>query len=232
MGEHEAARERLIEAIRREMAATAELTGEAEPTPELLAALRRVPREQFVPDMSRDAAYLNQPLGIGHGQTISQPYIVALMTALLAPRAEHVVLEVGTGSGYQAAVLACLVRQVYSIEVIPELARTARERLARLGFTNVEVLEGDGREGWREHAPYDGIIVTAAGEDVPAPLLAQLASGGRLVIPLGRAWWGQELTLLEKDADGELTRKRVLPVSFVPLVQRDEGPDPPGSGSA
>ena len=212
------ARERLLTAVARELEETAGQTGWAGLDSRLAAALRRVPRHAFVDAPQAEAAYRNQPLAIGHGQTVSQPFIVALMTALLALRPEHTVLEIGTGSGYQAAVLACLARQVYSIEVIPELAAAARERLLRLGFDNVEIRQGDGYAGWTEHAPFDAIIVTAAAPEIPEALVAQLRPGGRMVVPVGRPWWGQDLVCLEKSARGVVSRRSVLPVSFVPLV--------------
>src|SRR5262249_40926600 len=147
----------------------------------------KVPRHEFVPAAEERHAYINNALPIGHGQTISQPYIVALMTDLLDPEPDHCVLEIGTGSGYQAAVLAELVRQVYSMEVIPELAMAARERLLRLGYRNIDIALGDGNGGWPEHAPYDGVIVTAASQKVPEALLAQLRNGGRMAVPIGES---------------------------------------------
>ena len=161
--------------------------------PRVLDAIASVPREAFVPPEEEPYAYANMPLPIGHGQTISQPFIVAVMTDLLQPGAEHIVLEVGTGSGYQAAVLGKLVKQVYSIEVVAALAEQARARLARLGCTNVEVRHGDGYDGWPEHAPFDGIIVTAAAPFVPPPLIQQLKNGGRMVIPVDEGIEGQDL---------------------------------------
>jgi protein-L-isoaspartate(D-aspartate) O-methyltransferase len=157
-------------------------------------------------------------LGIGHGQTISQPYIVALMTDLLKPQTGDVVLEVGTGSGYQAAVLSLLVKQVYSIEIVETLAREATARLRRLGYENIEVRGGDGYRGWREHAPFDSIIVTAAAPAIPPPLLEQLKAGGRMVIPVGAPYCRQVLTVVDKDDRGEVTVKELLPVAFVPLT--------------
>ena len=186
--------------------------------PRVLAVLGRVPRHEFVPLQSRASAYDNRPLSIGHGQTISQPYIVALMTDLLAPRPQDTILEVGTGSGYQAAVLAQLVRQVYSVEIIAALATAADERLARLGYANVSVRHADGYHGWSEHAPYDGIIVTAAAPQVPPPLVQQLKRGGRMVIPIGAAFQTQQLMLVEKRADGALTTRQLMAVRFVPLT--------------
>ncbi len=186
----------------------------------VLDAMLDVPREEFVASELRRQAYENHPLPIGYDQTISQPLIVALMTDMLRPAAQHCILEVGTGSGYQAAVLSHLVRRVYSIEVIPELASQARERLHRLGYANVEVRCADGYEGWPEHAPYDGIVVTAAARDIPPPLLDQLACRGRLVIPVDRGGWrAQDLVIVSKDDAGSTTTRSVLPVAFVPLTR-------------
>jgi protein-L-isoaspartate(D-aspartate) O-methyltransferase len=177
--------------------------------------MRSVPRHLFVPEAVRDRAYGDHPLAIGGRQTISQPYIVAAMTELLAPEPGDVVLEIGTGSGYQAAVLAKLVKRVYSIEILPELAETAKRTLRENGFDNVEVIVGDGYRGLPEHAPFEGIIVTAAPGHVPPALVDQLAVGGRLVIPVGE--WTQDLMLLEKTEQG-VTRRSVLPVRFVPMT--------------
>jgi protein-L-isoaspartate(D-aspartate) O-methyltransferase len=182
------------------------------------AALAKVERHRLVPPAQASAAYRNHPLPIGAGQTISQPYIVALSTDLLNPQPSDVVLDVGTGSGYQAAVLAEIVRQVYSIEIIESLGKTAAERLAEMGYKNVEVRIGDGYAGWPEKAPFDGIVVTAAAPRVPAALLEQLKTGGRMVIPVGGSGDIQYLKLLVKRADGGYDEKRVLPVRFVPLV--------------
>ena len=181
-----------------------------------LAAMRAVPRHQFVPADRRSDAYGDFPLPIGHGATISQPYIVGLMTQLARPRAGLRVLEIGTGSGYQAAVLAAAGCRVRSIEIVSALAQEARERLIRLGFGAVEVRTGDGWLGWPEAAPFDAILVTAAGDSVPGALLAQLAAGGRLVMPVNEAD-GQVLIVIEKAADGTLSQRRVAPVRFVPL---------------
>ena len=186
--------------------------------PAVMAAMGRVPRHEFVPEDLRDHAYDNRPLPIGLGQTISQPYIVALMTDLLECGPTAKVLEVGTGSGYQAAVLGELVAEVYTIEIVPELGESARRTLERLGYKNVAVRVGDGYLGWPEQAPFDGIIVTAAPTEIPPPLIEQLKPGGRLVIPVGEAWTGQSLMVLEKRPDGTLSRKNVLPVAFVPLT--------------
>jgi protein-L-isoaspartate(D-aspartate) O-methyltransferase len=209
----------MIEEVAAEAAATADYTGRPAFDRRVMAALASVPRDAFVPATEERHAYINNALPIGHGQTISQPYIVALMTDLLNPQPDHSVLEIGTGSGYQAAVLAGLVRQVYSIEVIPELAAAARERLLRLGYRNVGIAIGDGNAGWPEHAPYDGIIVTAAAAQVPVALLAQLRPGGRMILPVGESG-SQELVLIEKSPEGAVSERRVLPVAFVPLVGR------------
>ena len=193
-------------------------TGLAAMSPAVRAALGKVERHRLVPDAQAAAAYRNHPLSIGSGQTISQPYIVALSTDLLNPGKDDVVLEVGTGSGYQAAVLAEVVKQVYSIELIESLGRTAAARLAELGYRNVEVRIGDGYQGWPDQAPFDGILVTAAAPRVPPALVAQLKTGGRMVIPVGGSDAIQYLNVLTKRADGGYDEKRVLPVRFVPLV--------------
>ena len=185
---------------------------------EALRALGEVWRHQFVPDQRRSEAYGNYPLPIGYGQTISQPYIVALMTGLVKPDAEDVVLEVGTGSGYQAAVLAKLVKRVYSMEIIEPLAQQAGDRLRRLGFKNVETRLGDGYFGWEEHAPYDAIVVTAAASHVPPPLIQQLKPGGRMVIPVGSRFAVQYLLLIEKTETGEIRTRQIAAVRFVPLT--------------
>ncbi|MBI1733365.1 MAG: protein-L-isoaspartate(D-aspartate) O-methyltransferase [Gammaproteobacteria bacterium] len=194
-------------------------TGRQRFSPRVLEAMARVPRHEFVPVELRGLAYENRPLPIGHGQTISQPYIVALMTELADLQPDDVVLEIGTGSGYQAAVLATLVKRVYSIEIIPELGRRAETDLHRLGYANVQVRIGDGYHGWPEFAPFDAILVTAAPEKIPPPLLEQLRPGGRLVVPVGPARDAQSLQLLRKNAAGELDVEDVLPVGFVPLTR-------------
>jgi len=188
--------------------------------PQVIKALQQVPRHEFVPQQEQRFAYNNRPLPIGYGQTISQPYIVAIMTDLLGTDPQSKVLEVGTGSGYQAAVLAEIVAQVYSIEIIQPLGEAAKERLGRLGYHNVEVKIGDGYYGWEAHAPYDGIVVTAAASHVPPPLIKQLKPGGRMVIPVGSRFMTQELLLIEKTADNELITRQILPVMFVPLTGR------------
>ena len=182
----------------------------------VLAAMAKVPREEFVPPETRAASYEDGPLPIGHGQTISQPYIVAFMTEQLRPKASDRVLEIGTGSGYQAAILAGLVKDVYTIEIIEALAKDAEATLQRLGYKNVHVRVGDGYRGWPEHAPFDAITVTCAPDHVPQPLIDQLKEGGRMIIPVG-GFGNQELYLLEKK-NGQLQRRSVLPVRFVPMA--------------
>jgi protein-L-isoaspartate(D-aspartate) O-methyltransferase len=210
--------ERMIDAICRDARQTAAFTGRAAISPAVLAAMRAVPRDAFVPDAAAPYAWENVPLGIGHGQTISQPFIVALMTDLLEPGPSDRVLEIGTGSGYQAAVLAELVRDVYSVEIIPALAEAAAARLAGLGYDRVRVKVGDGWHGWPEAAPFQGIILTAVGEEVPPALIEQLAPGGRMVLPLGPRHGAQVLVVLTRQEDGTLTSRDVLPVQFVPLT--------------
>jgi protein-L-isoaspartate(D-aspartate) O-methyltransferase len=184
----------------------------------VMDVMAKVPRHEFVPAYLRDSAYLNVPLPIGHGQTISQPFIVALMTDLLETEKDDVVLEIGTGSGYQAAVLSGLVKKVYTVEVIKELGESARERLSRLGYKNVEVRIADGYFGWEERLPFDSIIVTAAAGHVPPPLIRQLKPGGRIVIPIGGTYQVQMLMVVTKDVSGTLKTRQVLPVRFVPLT--------------
>ncbi|MGH8249219.1 MAG: protein-L-isoaspartate(D-aspartate) O-methyltransferase [Steroidobacteraceae bacterium] len=213
-----AERRSLLVEIRRDAAATADSTGRPRFSERVLAAMNAVPRHRFVPQSRVRSAYANRPLPIGHGQTISQPYIVVLMTELLDPQSGDVMLEVGTGSGYQAAVLAELVANVKTIEIIEPLAETASARLRQLGYRNVEVKLADGYFGWPEHGPYDGIIVTAAASAIPPPLIRQLKPGGRMVIPVGAPFVSQDLILLTKDANGEVSTQSVLPVAFVPLT--------------
>lgn len=205
-----------------EVAAMARETGAETGRPHfsdaVMRAMASVPRHRFVPDAAVGSAYRNRPLSIGGGQTISQPYIVALSTELIDSEPGDTVLEVGTGSGYQAAVLAELVGRVYSIEIIEPLGRQAADRLAALGYRNVEVRIGDGYKGWPEKAPFDAIIVTAAAPSIPEPLLAQLKPGGRMVIPVHRRDEGQEMLLVSKDADGSLQTRTLIPVRFVPLT--------------
>jgi len=208
----------MLRTIEREARLTAHLTGRARFSPTVMEALGEIPRDAFVPEELMRHAFDNGPLPIGLGQTISQPYIVALMTDLLEPQPHHIDLEVGTGSGYQAAILAQLVEQVYSLEIIPELAEEAEELLARLEYHNVEIRVGDGHSGWPEQAPFDGIIVTAAASHIPPALTDQLKAGGRLVIPLGSPYGAQELLLIEKDRGGELHTRDILGVAFVPMT--------------
>ena len=185
-----------------------------------MSAMSKVPRHEFVPAWERPAAYADRPLPIGHGQTISQPFIVALMTDFMDIQPGDSVLEVGTGCGYQAAVLAELAKKVYTIEIVEPLGREAAQRLARLGYDNVAAKVGDGYQGWPEHAPFDAIVVTAAPRDVPQPLIDQLKPGGRLVVPVGGQIAGQMLLVLEKRRDGSISRREVLAVRFVPLVDQ------------
>ena len=182
----------------------------------VLCSMQNVPRHEFVPKDLRSRAYADGPLAIGKGQTISQPYIVALMTQLAGPESDSRVLDVGTGSGYQAAVLAEIVDHVDSIEIVESLAEESRKRLPRLGYENVDVRTGDGYRGWPEHAPYDVIIVAAAPDHVPQPLVDQLAPGGRLIIPVGQRV--QKLTIVEKNDDGSIEKSNVAPVAFVPMT--------------
>jgi protein-L-isoaspartate(D-aspartate) O-methyltransferase len=210
--------EDMLDAIVSDARMTASYTGRATISKAVLDAMGRVQRDAFVPDGARAYAYENRPLAIGHGQTISQPFIVALMTDLLEPEPTDRVLEIGTGSGYQAAILAELVDAVYTVEIIAELAETAAARLAAQGHDNVQVKTGDGWYGWPEQGPFDGIMVTAVDETVPPQLVDQLAVGGRLVLPLGPRLGGQMLTVLTRQEDGGLTREDVLPVQFVPLT--------------
>ena len=184
----------------------------------VMDAMRKVPRDKFVPDNMKQHAFDNGPLPIGHAQTISQPYIVALMTDLLNPDKDDVILEIGTGSGYQTAVLSCLVKKVYSMEFIKELSKLATARLKSIGYQNIETCVGNGHKGWPENAPYDGIIVTAAASHIPEALVEQLKPGGNLVIPVGLPSLHQELMLVKKDHEGETQVSSVLGVAFVPLV--------------
>jgi protein-L-isoaspartate(D-aspartate) O-methyltransferase len=213
-----AERERLLADIDATYADTVRSTGLSAMSPTVRAALGKVERHRLVPPEQRALAYRNHPLPIGLGQTISQPYIVALSTDLLALKPQDVVLEVGTGSGYQAAVLAEIASRVYSIEIIESLGKEAEAKLKDLGYRNIEIRIGDGYRGWPEKAPFDAIVVTAAAPQVPEALVAQLKPGGRMVIPVGAFPDAQELLLLVKHADGRLERRNVLPVRFVPLV--------------
>lgn len=213
-----AERARMVLEIEALYAETRFETGFAAMSPRVRAAMARVERHRLVPESQLRLAYRNHPLPIGHGQTISQPYIVALSTDLIAPEPGHVVLEIGTGSGYQAAVLAGIVKQVYSIEIVEALGKDAGRRLAAMGVANVEVRIGDGYLGWPDKAPFDGIVVTAAAPRVPQALIDQLRPGGRMAIPVGESGGAQHLLLVSKRPDGSVTQKNVLPVRFVPLV--------------
>lgn len=210
--------QRMIEVIDEEVTYTRHAIGKDKLDDRVMEAMRNVPRHEFVPANSQLIAYHNGPLSIGHGQTISQPYIVALMTDLLEPQANDVILEIGTGSGYQSAILSCLVKQVHTTETVSPLVEPARQRLQRLGYNNVQVHECDGYYGLPEQAPFDGIIVTAAAPHVPEPLVEQLKPGGRLVIPVGHEFYAQELLVIQKHKDGQLSRRKVIDVVFVPLT--------------
>jgi protein-L-isoaspartate(D-aspartate) O-methyltransferase len=211
-------RERLVAEVARDVAETRGYTGRHALDERVMQVMGTLGRHRFVPPRLQSQAYANRPLPIGYGQTISQPYIVALMTDMLEPEEGDVVLEIGTGSGYQAAVLSRLVKRVYTIEIIPELAESATQRLARLGFDNIEVRNADGYYGWEEHAPFDAIIVTAASSHIPPPLVSQLKPGGVLMIPVGAAFQVQQLTLVKKDTTGAVSARQVLPVRFVPFT--------------
>ena len=211
-------RHQMVEEVLRDVAETSPYSGTAALSPGVVAAMEKVERHRFVPDALAPVAYLNRPLPIGYGQTISQPFIVALMTDLLKVKPGDKVLEIGTGSGYQAAILAELAGSVYSIEIIEPLGKQAGQRLKSLGYRNVQTKVGDGYYGWPEAAPFDAIIVTAAASHVPPPLLKQLKPGGRIVIPLGTQFMTQYLMLVEKRQNGTVTTRQILPVAFVPLT--------------
>jgi protein-L-isoaspartate(D-aspartate) O-methyltransferase len=216
---YETARRRMLAEIARDVAETSRYLGKNHLDPAVIAALEAVPRHEFVPENLRDRAYENRPQPIGRGQTISQPFIVAIMTDLAGLDPESRVMEIGTGCGYQAAVLAQIANTVVSIERIASLADEAKARLKRLGYENVTVIHGDGALGWAAEAPYDAILVTAAAAELPQHLVEQLAPGGRLVIPLGHQGIAQSLTVLEKDWDtGKMRESCHLPVALVPLL--------------
>jgi len=212
----------MVREIEEEVRYTSRLLGKDTLREEVIQAMQSVPRDEFVPEESKALAFYDGPLSIGHGQTISQPYIVAVMTDLLNPRSGDIVLEVGTGSGYQAAILSRLVGRVYSIEIIPELAEQARVRLQRLGISNVEIIVGNGYFGCPQYAPFDGVVVTAAASHISPYLLEQLRPGHRLVIPVGQPFAGQELTVVEKGIDGAVTERTIMGVIFVPLTHENE----------
>jgi protein-L-isoaspartate(D-aspartate) O-methyltransferase len=214
---YESSRQQMVATIAQHVAETADDIGKQQLDQRVMVSMAKVPRHEFVPAQLRGVAYRDRPLPIGYGQTISQPYIVALMTDLLHPQADHRILEVGTGSGYQAAVLSLLVKQVYSIEIVAPLAASAQQVLKQLAYSNVTVFTGNGYAGLPEQAPFDGIIVTAGG-DIPPALIEQLKPGGRLVIPVEEPGGMQYLTLIKKTAEGEVLAEKVLPVRFVPLI--------------
>lgn len=211
-------RSELVSAIEGDVRDTARYLGRSRLDDRVLAAIGRVPRHELVPEDQRRYAYENRPLPIGYGQTISQPYIVAIMTDLIDPQPDDVVLEVGTGSGYQAAVLAEVVGRVCSMEIIPQLADRARKDLTRIGYGSIRTRKGDGYYGWPECGPFDGIVVTAGASHVPPPLIEQLKPGAKLIIPVGSRFLTQQLLLVGKDAQGQVTTRQVLPVRFVPLT--------------
>ncbi|WP_319560666.1 protein-L-isoaspartate(D-aspartate) O-methyltransferase [Marispirochaeta sp.] len=215
---YEGPRKRMVREIIQDARMTASYTGKENLDESVLETLRTVPRHLFVPDNLKGRAYQNRPLPIGYGQTISQPYIVALMTDLLELKASDRVLEIGTGSAYQAAVLAKLAARVYTLEIIPELAKSAGQRLADLGYDTVTVLQKDGYYGLAGEAPFDAILVTAAATHLPPPLVEQLKPGGRMVIPVGGPFMTQELIRLRKNQDGSISTEYLLPVAFVPLT--------------
>jgi protein-L-isoaspartate(D-aspartate) O-methyltransferase len=215
---YEAERLALLHEIEQDVRDTAQYLNRRALDERVMRTLATVPRHEFVPLDERRLAYENRPLPIGHGQTISQPYIVAIMTDLIEPGPGCRALEVGTGSGYQAAILSKLCDEVYTIEIIEGLGTSARDRLARLGYRNVTVRVGDGYYGWEEHAPFDVIVVTAVASQVPPPLLRQLKPGGRMILPIGTRFTAQELVLIRKAEDGRITTRQILPVRFVPLT--------------
>ena len=217
--------ERMIHDISFETAESRDWTGISAIAPAVLDAMRAIPRDAFVAEEYWPQAYANHPLPAGFGQTISQPFIVALMTQLLMPQAGHTMLEIGTGTGYQSAILARLVERVISVEVIAELAERAGKLLVRLGVANVEIHHGDGYLGYPRAAPYDGIIVTACAREIPLPLFGQLKPGARMVIPLGPPHGAQELMLVEKSPGGSMSSRSVLPVAFVPLTRAADKKD-------
>lgn len=211
-------RQQMVDVIKDDVHTTEKAINKKSFNKVVMQAMNTVPRHEFVPASLRSQAYENRPLPIGHGQTISQPYIVALMTDLLEPQPDQRILEIGTGSGYQAAVLAQLVAQVYSIEIIEALSESSTQLLSQLGYDNVKTRIADGYNGWSQHAPFDGIIVTAAISHIPPPLVQQLKKGGRMIIPVGTRFQTQYLTLVEKDLQGKVTTRQLLPVIFVPFT--------------
>ena len=216
--DYQMARQQMVKIISEDVKETSLYLNKQALDPRIMEVIGTVPRHLFVPEDESDRAYLNRPLPIGHGQTISQPYIVAIMTDMLNLTPESRVLELGTGSGYQAAILSGLADQVFTIEIINVLGEQARERLQKLGYDNVQVKTGDGYYGWEEHAPFDAIIVTAAGSHIPPPLIKQLKPGGHMVIPVGSRFMTQQLLLISKEDDDKLVTRQIIPVRFVPLT--------------
>jgi protein-L-isoaspartate(D-aspartate) O-methyltransferase len=213
------ARTEMVEVIKADVKSTWRHFGKGHLEKPVIDAMSTVPRHEFVPVVHRMRSYINKPLPIGYGQTISQPFIVAIMTDLVELKPGAKVLEIGTGSGYQAAVLAEVAKEVYTIEVIPQLARSAKKRLAKLGYDNVKARTGDGYYGWEEHAPYDAIVVTAAAGNIPPPLIEQLKPGGKMIIPVKSYLFVQHLILVSKDVKtGRISTRQILPVRFVPLT--------------
>jgi protein-L-isoaspartate(D-aspartate) O-methyltransferase len=216
------ARINMVKTIEREVHQTRDYLEKQKLDKRVIKTLETVPRHLFVPEDQRHAAYENRPLPIGYGQTISQPYIVAIMTDLIVPKPRHKALEIGTGSGYQAAVLSHLVDKVYTMEIVEPLGKLAQERLQRLDYHNIEVAIDDGYHGWKSEAPFDIIIVTAAASHIPPPLIKQLKPGGKMIIPVGSRFMTQQLLLVDKDQQEEVTVRQVLPVRFVPLIDKSE----------
>lgn len=212
------ARHALIKEIIADVQATSLYLDKEALDPRVMNAMAKTLRHEFVPFMQKPYAYQNRPLPIGHGQTISQPYIVAIMTDLIKPKPDHRVLEIGTGSGYQAAILSEVVKEVYTIEIVSALGKQAKKRFKELRYRNIQSRIGDGYYGWEEAAPFDGIVVTAAASHVPPPLIKQLKPGGLMIIPVGSPFLVQHLVIVEKHADGKVTSKQILPVRFVPLT--------------
>jgi protein-L-isoaspartate(D-aspartate) O-methyltransferase len=219
---YRAARQQMIRLIEQDVRETSLYLDKTSLDPQVIEVMGQVPRHQFVPLAVREKAYENRPLPIGHGQTISQPYIVAIMTDLISPEPDARALEVGTGSGYQAAVLSRLIDKVYTMEIVEPLGKQAIKRLEGLGYDNIEVSIADGYYGWKAHAPFDIIIVTAAASHIPPPLIKQLKPGGKMIIPVGSRFMTQQLLLVDKDVEKEITVRQILPVRFVPLTGEHE----------
>ena len=209
---------RMIADIEREVKLTRSIIGKSALDLRVMKVMASVPRHEFVPVILKDVAYINGPLSIGHGQTISQPYIVAVMTDMLAIKPDHTILEIGTGSGYQTAILSRLCKQVYTVERIAALSEKAVACFKKLKYNNIETTIGNGYKGWPEHAPYDGIVITAAATHIPEALVEQLKPGGKLVIPVGESYMYQQLILVSKDEQGDIDTESVIGVAFVPLI--------------